>query len=269
MAISREMRKRKNLTRKRRTRSRKSVKKYRAGLKSGGGEERAYIFIIPFRARPPHEIRKEQIKKCIDSIVSCFTKHNKKFEIIIAEQNNDHPFNMALLKNIGFLEGEKAYNMTKVYLHMNTDYYIDTSKDFPKELDDFNEEGILDIYTIDKEDKNHWVGGCCCFNAESFKKVNGFPNNIFGWGGCDTAFRYRLDKIGVKYIRNSLTDSGWIISDDVTPRNGSNNESNIEKAKGDIMSNGLNTCKYTIDGIGELHNESQHVNHMLINFSYP
>ena len=89
------------------------------------------------------------------------------------EQNNEHPFNMAYLKNIGFLEGEKTYNTLKVYLHMNADYYIDTTKEFPKELDDFNEEGVLDIHSVDKEDKSHFVGGCCCFNAESFIKING------------------------------------------------------------------------------------------------
>lgn len=40
MAISREMRKRKNLTRKRRTRSRKSVKRLRRKMYSGGGDPR-------------------------------------------------------------------------------------------------------------------------------------------------------------------------------------------------------------------------------------
>jgi hypothetical protein len=238
-------------------------------LKLGGSAERTYIFIIPFRARPPHEIRKEEIKKCIESIVSCFTKHNKKFEIIIAEQNNDHPFNMALLKNIGFLEGEKKYTTPKLYLHMNADYYIDTSKDFPKELDDFNEEGVLDIYALDKDDNSDWVGGCCAFTAESFIKINGFPNNLFGWGGCDTAFRYRLNTNGVKYIRNTLTNNGWVLAQDMAPRDQSTNFPNIEKGKGDIMTNGLNTCKYNVDGSGELNNESQHVNHILVNFSYP
>jgi hypothetical protein len=234
----------------------------------GGSDERTYIFIIPFRARAPHEIRKGQIKKCIDSIISCFTKHNKKFKIIIAEQNNDYPFNMALLKNIGFLEGEKEYTMSKVYLHMNADYYIDISKDFPKELDNFHEEGVLDIFAISKDDK--YVGGCCCFNSESFLKINGFPNNLFGWGGCDTAFRYRLDTIGVKYIRNSLTNNGWVISsDDSAPRNTSNNNINLERAHSDIMTNGLNTCKYNIDGNGELNDQSRNVNHILINFVYP
>jgi hypothetical protein len=260
------MRKHKKFTRKHRTRKR--VKKIK--IQYGGIDERTYIFIIPFRARPPHEIRKEQVKRCIDSIVSCFTKHNKKFKIIIAEQNNDYPFNMALLKNVGFLEGEKKYTMSKVYLHMNADYYIDISKDFPKELDDFHEEGVLDIFTISKNDSDGYVGGCCCFNAESFIKINGFPNNLFGWGGDDTAFRYRLDTIGVKYMRNSLTNNGWIISsDDRAPRNTDNNGLNLKKATGDIISNGLNTCKYNIDGTGELNDQLRNINHILINFVYP
>jgi hypothetical protein len=243
----------------------------KSGLKLGGSAERTYIFIIPFRASSPHEIRKEQIKKCIDSIVSCFTKYNKKFQIIIVEQNNEHPFNMAYLKNIGFLEGEKTYNTLKVYLHINADYYIDTAKEFPKELDDFNGEGVLDIYSVDKDDKSHFVGGCCCFNAESFIKINGFPNNLFGYGGCDIAFRCRLDTNGVKYIRNTLINNGWVVEEHSTPRNISKMEGNVEEAKKacNDLTSGLNTSKYTVDGPGELNKESQHVNHILVNFSYP
>jgi hypothetical protein len=247
------------------------MKRLKRRLQYGGNKNRTYVFIIPFRAGQSHEIRKEQIKKCINSIVSCFTKNNKQFKIIIVEQNNNHPFNMALLKNIGFLEEEKKQIASKIYLHMNADYYIDTSKEFPQQLDEFNEEGVLDIFAIDKDDSSRFVGGCCAFNAESFIKINGFPNNLFGWGGCDTAFRYRLNKTHIKYIRNSLTNNGWIVSEDdnSAPRNTSFNKENVEKASGDIMSNGLNTCKYTIDGIGELNNESQHVNHILVNFAYP
>ena len=246
-----------------------SIKRYKNLLKSGGNIERTYVFIIPYRARVPHEIRKVQVKKCIDSISSCFIKHNKKFKIIVAEQNNDYPFNTALLKNIGFLEGEKKYNIPKVYLHMNADYYIDTLRDFPKELDEFDGNGVLDIYSIDKEDKNHYVGGCCCFGVESFMKVNGFPNNLFGWGGCDVAFRYRVNTLGIKYIRNALTNSGWILVGDDTERDTTLNNENVKKAKCDIMSNGLNTCKYNVDGFGEFNDESHNVYHLLLNFSYP
>jgi len=231
-------------------------------------ENRTYVFIVPYRARHPHEIRKEQLKRLINSVTECFTARGIKFKIIIVEQNNEHPFNTAILKNIGFIEGEKKYNISKVYLHMNADYYIDTSKEFPKELEEFDGNGMLDIYSIDKDDTSGYIGGCCSFNSDTFKKVNGFPNNLHGWGGCDTTLRYRVDKIGVPYIRNSLTNNGWILVEDKTPRNGSRNPENIEKGKKiDIMSNGVNTCVYTNDGPGEMNDETQNVYHAL--YSYP
>jgi hypothetical protein len=204
----------------------------------------------------------------IKSVKESFTAHGKKFKVNVVEQNNDHPFNMAILKNIGFLEAEKKYNISKVYLHINADYYIDTSKEFPKELEEFDGNGVLDIYSLDKDDKNGYIGGCCCFNSDTFKKVNGFPNTLHGWGGDDVAFRRRVTTMGVPYIRNSLTNNGWILVEDMTPRNDSRGSENHEKAQAsDIMSNGLNTCVYTNDGPGEFNDETQDVYHVL--YSYP
>ena len=254
-------------------RHRRRVRRTRKHRRKFGGsfpvdKDRTYIFIVSYRARPPHEIRKGQLQRMIKSITESFTGYSKKFKIIVVEQNNDLPFNRALLKNIGFLECEKKYHTSKVYLHINADYYIDTSKDFPKELEEFDGNGVLDIYSIDKDDTSGYIGGCCCFNSDTFKKVNGFPNNLHGWGGCDIAFRYRVDTIGVPYIRNSLTNNGWILTEDATPRNGSRNPENMEKGKaGDIMSNGVNTCVYTNDGPGEFNDETQNVYHAL--YSYP
>lgn len=253
--------KRKRLVR--RTRRYKGI----LGGSAPANKDRTYIFIVSYRARPPNEIRKVELQHMIKTVRECFTARGLKFKIIIVEQNNDHPFNRALLKNIGFLEGEKKYDIPKVYLHINADYYIDTSKEFPKELEEFDGNGVLDIYSIDKDDTCGYVGGCCCFNSDTFKKVNGFPNNLHGWGGCDIAFRYRVNTVGAPYIRNSITNNGWIVASDVAPRNGSRNPDNIAKSKDDIMSNGLKTCVYTNDGPGEFNDETQHVYHAL--YSYP
>jgi hypothetical protein len=229
--------------------------------------ERTYVFIICYRARAGREKRRDQLQKCIKSIIDFFTKHNKKYKIIIVEQNNDLGFNLGRLKNIGFLEGEKLYNFTKLYLHTNVDYYIDTTKDFPKELEDFNGNGVLDIYNKDTD--NIRIGGCCCFDSESFKKMNGFPNDCFVYYGDDMIFRYRVDLMSIPYTRNSITNNGLIYEEDTVERDVNfNNEARVAHYKSiPIEKNGLTTCEYTIDGNGEFNDESKHICHILANFT--
>ena len=133
-------------TRKRRSGGKHALYKPRKSnlKKKGGVINTTYVFIIHYRARHPQEKRREQLIAALNSIKEAFTKYKKQHRIIIIEQNNDLPFNTGLLKNIGFLEGEKLYNIPKLYLHFNVDYSIDKTKEFPKELDDFDGNGFLD-----------------------------------------------------------------------------------------------------------------------------
>ena len=270
-------------TRKRRSGGKYALYKQRKrNLKrKGGASDKTYIFIIHYRARHPQEKRREQLIASLNSIREAFTKYKKQYQIIIVEQNNDLPFNTGLLKNIGFLEGEKVYTMPKVYLHFNTDYYIDQSKEFPKELDAFDGNGFLDICAIDKTEHDYiyegivikLVGGCCCFNAESFKKINGLPNKMFGYSFEDAVFRLRVERLKLPYIRNTITNNGWIKTKDETPRDETkvNNMYSIFKYERDVAPDnykvdGLSSCKYVISGNGEFNNEEQNVKHLLADF---
>ena len=257
---------------KKRTCTRKYRKKNRC-MQSGGilHPDRTYVFIIAYRARPPYTTRRGELKNCIKSIINAFTKYKKKYKIIIVEQNNDYPFNMGILKNIGFLEEEKLRNTSRVYIHINADYTFDSSKEFPKELDAFDGNGFLEIYNSCKVG-NTLIGSCTCFNSDVFKKINGFPTNIYGWGAEDNALLERVNKYKVPHIVGPLMNNGWIIVD--TGSNAINLSKknsgpvNLKKVKNDSATNGLTTTVYTVDGDGEFNDTTKKIVHKLINFEY-
>lgn len=40
-----------------------------------------------------------------------------------------------------------------------------------------------------------YIGGAVAFTAEHFRRINGFPNTFWGWGGEDDEMRRRIDEV--------------------------------------------------------------------------
>jgi len=223
-----------------------------------------FIILVSYRARGIQSFRRTQLIHTIENFKNFFEKHNKEYKIVISEQNNDKKFNRGLLLNAAFLESEKIFTFPKKYMHMNTDYRFNLSREFPEELSNIN--GFLELFRV------HWphlslLGSACVFDPESYAKINGFPNDLEGWGGDDWAIYNRIiyRKVNL-YTPPHLINSGFIIEENVSFYNDeSNNFKNSELAKrNDIESNGLTTIKYSIGGHGEFHGGN--VFHYLINF---
>lgn len=220
-----------------------------------------FIFLIPYRARTIQPFRREQLSILIQNIDTYFVKHNKEYKIFICEQNDDALFNRGKLLNVAFLESEKHFNYPKNYFHMNTDYLIDIHRDFPSEILDV--KGVIDIY----KPPFPLLGSACVFDPESYKTINGFPNDLIGWGGDDWAIYNRLIKCNIPiFYPEHLSNSGFIIDnfEDIPYKDSSRNEHNLFlSTRNDIKTNGLSTCEYTIKSIGEFHNENN-IYHYLV-----
>jgi len=219
-----------------------------------------FIILVSYRARGVQEFRRRQIIEAIDNFKRFFEDRNVEYKIVISEQNNDKKFNRGLLLNAAFLESEKIFTFSKKYIHMNTDYKFNLSKDFPREF--FNVKGFLDLHRLPLP----VLGAACVFDPESYIQINGFPNDLEGWGGDDWAIYNRIMRRNINLFINNLFNSGFIIEENVRFYNDeSNNFKNSELAKrNDIESNGLTTIKYNIGGYGEFHGGN--VFHYLINF---
>lgn len=251
-------------------RGKKTHRRKRYSKKRGGETvEKTYVFVIPYRAGPRQEERRGQVEAAIKSIQEGFTKYGKQYKIIIVDQANTHPFNRGLLLNIGFLEGEKLDPRNKLYLDFNADYSIDSTVPFPKQLEEFDGNGVLDILTFSHQEIPR-LGGASCMGSETFKKINGYPINIFGYGPDDIVIRSRIDKLKVPHIKNDALHKIWIKIKDESNRDDEGIPKNFDKLlnEDDMATNGVSACKYIIKGAGEFDNTANNIHHLLADFEF-
>jgi N-terminal domain of galactosyltransferase/N-terminal region of glycosyl transferase group 7 len=221
-----------------------------------------FFILISYRARGIQQFRREQLIKAINNFKCYFEKNQIDFKIIISEQNNDKKFNRGLLLNAAFLETEKNFPFEKKYIHMNTDYTFNLEWQFPQEMLNFK-NGFIDLH----RPPYPVLGAACVFDSESYNIINGFPNDLEGWGGDDWAIYNRIMHNNINLMTPpGLFNSGFIIEENFTFYNDeSNNQRNIELARrDDFKFNGVNSLKYKLDGYGEF-NDGNIIFHYLIN----
>ena len=129
------------------------------------------------------------------------------FHIYIIEQSNDGElFNIGKLKNIGFEISNKEHKFNHfIFSDIDTipdydlmDYYVKTPKNLLSlairgtrwESVDLKNDVILKPF----------LGALLNFPSKLFTKINGYPNNFWGWGGEDDAIMNRLVFSGTKII---------------------------------------------------------------------
>ena len=133
------------------------------------------IILIPYRDRKQHlEYFLKNLWPLIKSIMS-------NVKLVIIEQEEGKLFNRGKLLNIGFKEYENK-----------TQYFITHDVDTIPTIEIITEHYLNrdDVHTVALP-HNQSLGGVTKFSIEAIKKVNGFPNNIWGWGIEDRALYYR------------------------------------------------------------------------------
>jgi hypothetical protein len=203
------------------------------------------VIIIPYRDRQKH--LEYYLKNSYPKLKNIIPN----LEIIIVEQTFGKKFNRGATINIGY----NYYN--------NPDYYyitqdVDTN---PNEisLPYYNYEvnnNFLSIYSFSRS-----VGGVAKFKGYDYVKVNGFPNNYWGWGHEDKDFMNRIEFYGYDIVRIfTLTNTSVknqffdVFHDDhIREDSGKHDETyiswnlkNMDEKQKYILSNGLSTLKYDI-----------------------
>lgn len=139
----------------------------------------------------PHRNRIEQLRTFLKTINS----PRFAFDIYVIDQNNADKFNRGLLLNIGFYIASRNKNYDRYIFH---------------DVDSYPDITLKKQYTIDpqkypiihyaspllgyKYKFPHFFGGIVAFNKQTFTQINGFPNNIFGWGAEDDILRQRVSQ---------------------------------------------------------------------------
>ncbi|XP_036406960.1 beta-1,4-galactosyltransferase 1 [Megalops cyprinoides] len=177
------------------------VKEENPGLEEGGRYKpkdcvalQKVAIIIPFRKRDEH------LKYWLYYLHPILQRQQLDYGVYIIAQDGEEVFNRAKLLNIGYMEALKEYDY---------DCFVFSDVDLIP-MDDrntykcFSQPRHLSV-SMDKFGFRlpyiQYFGGVSSMSKEQFLKINGFPNNYWGWGGEDDDIYNRLSSRGMTISR--------------------------------------------------------------------
>ncbi|XP_077466563.1 beta-1,4-galactosyltransferase 1 [Stigmatopora argus] len=152
--------------------------------------------IIPFRKREPH------LKFWLYYLHPILQRQQLDYGIYVINQEGDETFNRAKLLNVGYAEALKDYDygcfvFSDVDLIPMDDRNVYKCFSQPRHLSvSMDKFGFRLPY-------NQYFGGVSSMSKEQYLKINGFPNNYWGWGGEDDDIFNRLASKGMSISRPS------------------------------------------------------------------
>ncbi|XP_060092970.1 beta-1,4-galactosyltransferase 1 [Heteronotia binoei] len=198
--------------------------------------------IIPFRNRDEH------LKYWLNYLHPILQRQQLDYGIYVINQGGEETFNRAKLLNIGFVEALKEYDyncfvFSDVDLIPMDDRNTYKCYDQPRHLSvSMDKFGFRLPY-------NQYFGGVSALSKEQFEKINGFPNNYWGWGGEDDDIYNRLVFKGMGISRPDATIGKCrMIHHSRDNKNEPNPQrfNKIAHTKETMNSDGLNTLHYKV-----------------------
>lgn len=152
--------------------------------------------IIPFRKRDEH------LKYWLYYLHPILQRQQLDYGVYVINQDGDETFNRAKLLNVGYTEALKEYDY-ECFVFSDVDLIPMDDRNTYK---CFSQPRHLSV-AMDKFGfrlpYNQYFGGVSSMSKEQFLKINGFPNNYWGWGGEDDDIYNRLASKGMSISRPS------------------------------------------------------------------
>ncbi|KAL0974250.1 hypothetical protein UPYG_G00217710 [Umbra pygmaea] len=152
--------------------------------------------IIPFRNRDEH------LRFWLYYLHPILQRQQLDYGVYVINQDGEEVFNRAKLLNIGYAEALKEYDYD-CFVFSDVDLIPMDDRNLYK---CFSQPRHLSV-SMDKFGfrlpYNQYFGGVSSMSKEQFLKINGFPNNYWGWGGEDDDIYNRLSSKGMSISRPS------------------------------------------------------------------
>ncbi|XP_021570078.1 beta-1,4-galactosyltransferase 5 [Carlito syrichta] len=150
--------------------------------------------LIPFRNRHEH------LPVLLRHLIPMLQRQRLQFAFYVVEQVGTHPFNRAMLFNVGFQEAMKDLDWDCLIFH-DVDHIPESDRNYYG-------CGQMPRHFATKLDKYMYLlpyaeffGGVSGLTVEQFRKINGFPNAFWGWGGEDDDLWNRVQNAGYSVSR--------------------------------------------------------------------
>lgn len=151
----------------------------------------------------PHRNREHHLKFLLYYLHPFLQRQQLNYAIYVIHQAENYTFNRAKLMNVGFREAMKEEDWECLFFHdvdliPEDDRNMYTCDSNPKHaaiaMDKFGYKLPYKMY----------FGGVSALSPVHYLKMNGFPNNYWGWGGEDDDIGIRVSLGGMYITRPSL-----------------------------------------------------------------
>jgi hypothetical protein len=149
----------------------------------------------------PHRNRLDHLHRFFAHLMALDAR-GFELDVYVIDQDDRAKFNRGLMLNIGFGIAHALRKYRRFIFH---------------DVDSYPDQTMYDYYFAYLEKAMHFaspalgykyhydqfMGGVAGMSERDFKRVNGFPNDFFGWGGEDNAFRVRCAQARIAVFRPS------------------------------------------------------------------
>jgi hypothetical protein len=204
------------------------------------------LIIVPYRSSSGQNRSKQ---------LDAFIKHYSSFKVLVVEQREFGKFNRGALLNCGYDYAVSHYPEMNTFIMHDVDILMDSimlKNYYGQDDHDIVHMGLCvkgEKYKGDPK-KSKFLGRVIRFSKEMYKKINGFPNTFYGWGGEDDAIAFRMEKNTL--FRPNETDTGEEMqteNDIIDTRD----PERVETHKKELVL--LDTLQWKINGLNSLHYE--------------
>ncbi|KAH3868168.1 beta-1,4-galactosyltransferase 4-like [Dreissena polymorpha] len=202
------------------------------------------VIIIPYRNREQH------LKIIINNLHRILQRQQLKYGIFVIELSLPTTFNIGVLMNMGFLLANNIseydcfvfHDVDLIPLDDRIAYHCDVS---PKHMSAFNTK-YAKVNIAKALPYSTYVGGVISLRGVDYKKLNGFSNAYFGWGGTDDDIEIRAKAAMIPFKRENQNIGRYYA---LPHQRDSNNTENLLKgslfksARKRYLNEGLNTVE--------------------------
>ncbi|XP_041074952.1 beta-1,4-galactosyltransferase 1-like [Polyodon spathula] len=150
--------------------------------------------IIPFRNREEH------LKYWLYYLHPILQRQQLDYGVYVIHQKGEETFNRAKLLNVGYAEALKEYDYD-CFVFSDVDLIPMDDRNIYKCFSQPRHIAVsMDKFGFSLPYKQ-FFGGISSLSKEQFEKINGFPNNYWGWGGEDDDIYNRIVSKGMGISR--------------------------------------------------------------------
>lgn len=160
--------------------------------------------IVPYRDLHAAQKRAEHLRRFVPHMIDFLGKLKadglvSTFHIYIVEQSNDgRKFNRGKLLNVGFDLARKSKHKHDVFIFHDVDLL--PQEDLGAWYAKFPVKPLHIARVWDRYSNNpKYFGGVVSFSSSDYKRINGYPNTFWGWGGEDDEMQRRLERLGIQF----------------------------------------------------------------------